>query len=371
MNVETLIYAYLAICTAMIIFNCACVFVFRSQSRGRRHLSVQLKSTILAQLLRINSGQAVEDGHLDILRRRLSRCSHLLALDEALEELIKEEAPGTDAYIRAIRPVFISLAVKNRYRGAMEMACYGYMIKKYAIIQGVPDVIVLGAMERLLTEPSLYCRESALQAIYSSGDIPAVIRALKYVDISGRFHHAKLLTDGLLEFNGDRGRLAQALWEHFDSFSVPMQVVILDFIRFGGSQLGPQLLSLLADGRRDDEVRFSCIRYFAKYPCQEAYPLLLSFVECPRERRWEYAAISATALASYPGERSAAALKRALNSPVWYIRFNAAKSLESFGLTYLDLSDVMDSRDRYAREILQFQFDMQSAAEKRKEGAAV
>ncbi|EJW93539.1 hypothetical protein EVA_18353, partial [gut metagenome] len=79
--------------------------------------------------------------------------------------------------------------------------------------------------------------------------------------------------------------------------------------------------------------------------------------------RWEYAAISATALSNYPGEQTIKALKGAMNNPSWYIRLNAAKSLESFHLTYQDLIDVMDGKDRYAREILQYQMDLEQAKE--------
>lgn len=58
------------------------------------------------------------------------------------------------------------------------------------------------------------------------------------VDESGRFHHAKLLTDELLTFGGDKQQLTQALWEGFDTFSLSMQVVILDYIRFSGGDCG-------------------------------------------------------------------------------------------------------------------------------------
>ena len=52
-----------------------------------------------------------------------------------------------------------------------------------------------------------------------------------------------------------------------------------------------------------------------------------------------------------------------MNNSNWYIRFNASKTLESFHLTYQELGDVMDGRDRYAREILQYQMEVQRAKE--------
>lgn len=245
----------------------------------------------------------------------------------------------------------------------MQLAYFAYVIAKYRILAGKATPLIVDIMMKLLEEPSLYCRENALQAIYSTGDYKYVLSAIKCVDESGRFHHEKLLTDGLLTFTGDHQQLAQVLWEHFETFSNSMQVVIIDYIRFSGTILNDEILYLLVDGKRDDELRFACIRYFWKHTDERAYPILLAFLEHPGNQRWEYASIAATALSSYPKERTILALKRAMNNSNWYIRFNASKTLESFHLTYQELGDVMDGRDRYAREILQYQMDVQRAKE--------
>lgn len=361
MHVETLIYAYLAICTSMIVFNCACVFVFRRREKELQRHSSRLEETVMEQMQRIRAGKAVEERHRKFLRKKLVSAGGLMAFDETLERLLEQAPEDVWAYIWEIRPVFTYLSVENRYHSTMKRTYFAYVLRKYRIIEGKPVPMLLDMMMKLLQEPSLYCRENALQAIYSSGDCGCVLRALHAVDESRRFHHAKLLTDGLLTFGGDRQQLTRALWSAFDTFSVSMQVVILDYIRFSGGDLREELLQLLADSRQDDELRFSCIRYFGKYPCEQAFPLLIGFVDRPRERRWEYAAIAATALAAYPGERTVEVLKRALSSSNWYVRFNAAKSLEGFHLTYLELSDVMESNDRYAREILQYRMDLKNA----------
>lgn len=361
MHVETLIYAYLAICTSMIVFNCACVFAFRRRDKALRRHSSRLEEAVMEQMRRIRAGKAVEERHRGFLRKKLARTGGLMAFDETLERLLEQAPEDAWAYIWEIRPVFTYLSVENKYHSAMRRTYFAYVLRKYRIIEGKPVPMLLDMMMKLLQEPSLYCRENALQAICSSGDCGCVLRALHAVDESRRFHHAKLLTDGLLTFGGDRRQLTQALWSAFDTFSVSMQVVILDYIRFSGGDLREELLQILADSRRDDELRFSCIRYFGKYPCEPAFPLLIGFVGRPQERRWEYAAIAAASLAAYPGERTVEVLKKALNSSNWYVRFNAAKSLEGFHLTYLELSDVMESNDRYAREILQYRMDLKNA----------
>lgn len=371
MHIETVIYAYLAVCVSMIVFNCACVFVFRRQERTLHWRSARAMIAIRRQLLRLQAGDAVEQEHLTQLQKGLRRTRGLMVFDDALDHLRQQEPVLLAPYLRALQPVIAGLAADHHYRTPMKRAYFAYVIRKYGFAADAPASPVVDLLLALLQEPSLYCRENALLALYSTGDYALVSRALHLVDTSGRFHHAKLLTDGLLTFHGDKQALGERLWAEFDTFSVGMQGVLLDFFRFGGVRLSEELLGLLADGSRDDELRFSCIRYFGKYPDPSAYPLLLAFAEQPGARRWEYAAIAVSSLAAYPDARTIEVLKSSLYSENWYIRFNAAKSLEdSFGLSWQALSDVMDSGDRYAREIVQYRLDLQRARQEQKEVAA-
>lgn len=365
MNVEKLIYAYLAICTGMIVFNCACIVVFRRRDRKRKKRSDRLTAEVLRQMQRIKEGKDVEERHKAYLQKRLTRISSLMVFDDTLSSLPEQEQESMRQYLDQIHAVFIYLTMENKYNNTVKAAYYAYFIKKYRIIEGRSVYTVMDVMLRLLQEPSLYCRENALQVIYSSGNCGYVLQALQEIERNGKFHHGKLLTDGLLTFSGDQKELTDVLWNAFDGFSVPMRVVILDYIRFGGGQMQQELLRILAEEGQDDEIRFSCIRYFGKYPYEPAFPLLIAFAENKEKRRWEYAAIAGNSLAAYPCDRSIEVLKRNLRSPVWYIRFNAAKSLESFRLSYPELSDVMEGEDRYAREILQYQIDMKHAMEER------
>ena len=218
-----------------------------------------------------------------------------------------------------------------------------------------------------LQEPSLYCRENALQAIYSTGDCSCVIKALKIIDNSGYFHHSKLLSDGLLDFTGNHSQLAAAIGRSFNDFSTQMKVTLLNYIRFDNPDCREEMMNLLIDEHQDDEIRFACIRYVGKYYYEPAHSILLDFAENTEERRWEYAAIASSALASYPSERTVAVLKQNLYSSNWYIRFNASESLEHLGLSYAELVDVFDGSDRYAREILQYRLDQRHAKEEEKQ----
>lgn len=68
--------------------------------------------------------------------------------------------------------------------------------------------------------------------------------------------------------------------------------------------------------------------------------------------------MAALSLGNYPGKETISVLKAALSSANWYIRYNAADMLAGhFRVSYLDISDVYNGRDRYAREILSYMME--------------
>ena len=90
MTVETVIYSYLAICGAVIIFNIASVFVLRGKERGLHLRTAFMKELIENCIADIDSGGEPDESHLSFLEKKLRHISYLTAFDEALKELKKE-----------------------------------------------------------------------------------------------------------------------------------------------------------------------------------------------------------------------------------------------------------------------------------------
>ena len=369
MFVQILIYAYLGICAGMILFNIATALL----SRRREHRSfcdgIRLELTVSQELDRLAETGAVSERHLRFMECRLRRVNGMAAFDAALERLRVRRPELTRSYLTALNGVMITLAEDYCRRDEIAAAYFPYIIKKYQLLGGADNAPLKEVLLKLLNEPSIYCRENAMQALYTSGDAQIIVRALRIIDASSLYYNTKLLADGLLNFNGDKTQLAEALWAAFEDFKVWMQVTILNYFRFSSGAHCERVLALLNDGARDDELRFSCLRYLGRYPYPPAYADLLRYATPSENARWEYAAIASSVLASYPGAETAAVLKRNLYHPNWYIRFNASKSLEQLGFGYRDLIDVIEGNDRYASEILRYRFDMHALEEKGKEAA--
>ena len=369
MFVQILIYVYLGICAGMILFNIATALLSRRREHRSFRDGIRLELTVSRELDHLAETGAVSERHLRFMERRLRRVNGMAAFDAALERLCVRRPELTRSYLTALNGVMIALAEDYCRRDEIEAAYFPYIIKKYQLLGGADDAPLKEVLLKLLNEPSIYCRENAMQALYTSGDAQIIVRALRIIDASSLYYNTKLLADGLLNFNGDKTQLAEALWAAFEDFKVWMQVTILNYFRFSSGAHCERVLALLNDGARDDELRFSCLRYLGRYPYPPAYADLLRYATPSENARWEYAAIASSVLASYPGAETAVVLKRNLYHPNWYIRFNASKSLEQLGFGYRDLIDVIEGNDRYASEILRYRFDMHALEEKEKEAA--
>ena len=370
MSVEILIYTYLSICAGMIVFNIVTVVLSRRKRLRSFSASIRLELRIADEIDRLPASGEVSPAHLRYIERKLRRADNMAAFDAAMERLcLRRPAAQVRAYLTALDGVFIAMAERYCRRSEIEAAYFPYIVKKYRLLGGRNDKALETMLLSLLNEPSLYCRENAMQAIYTAGDPDLVVQALRIVNAGSCYYSSKLLADGLLNFQGDKAALGEALWAAFETFHPWMQVTLLNYFRFSSGGYCPQVLSILNDSTRDDELRFSCLRYFGRYPYEPARCDLLRYATPTAGVRWEYAAIASSALAAYPGEATAALLEQNLYHPNWYIRFNASKSLEQLGFGYRDLIHVIEGHDRYAAEILRYRFDVREL-EERKEDAA-
>ena len=233
MFVQILIYAYLGICAGMILFNIATALL----SRRREHRSfcdgIRLELTVSQELDRLAETGAVSERHLRFMERRLRRVNGMAAFDAALERLRVRRPELTRSYLTALNGVMITLAEDYCRRDEIEAAYFPYIIKKYQLLGDAGRTRRSRRMLlKLLNEPSIYCRENAMQALYTSGDAQIIVRALRIIDASSLYYNPKLLADGLLNFNGDETELAETLWAAFEDFKVWMQVTILNYFRF-------------------------------------------------------------------------------------------------------------------------------------------
>ena len=236
MRIETLLYVYLFICSGMIVFNIITAIVLKRRDRRTVRASARFRQHILQQIERINTGQQVERRHKKYLSRQLTRTGNMIAFDKMLEDLYREEPRQATEYLSQLGGVIVYLTIRYGRKDRIEAAYFPYIIKKYRLIENRPFSGVVDAMYTLLRESSIYCRENAMQALYTTGDCDCIMKALKLLDGGESFFHEKLLTDGLLEFTGDHEALGRCIEKSFADFSPEMQVAMMNFLRLDSGE---------------------------------------------------------------------------------------------------------------------------------------
>ena len=360
MKIEIIVYIYHAVCLAMIGFNIVCIFLFKRNDR-----ETEQSRLYYTELIKDQFGKTVlDDKHRLMLLKKLTHVRELMAFDKSLEILYEEYPEQVQDYLRKLEYVFVALANRYSRKNEIQMTYFPYIIARYRLFYGEDLPQINRILVDLLEKPSIYCRENALGAFYSMGIVENVADALKIVDNSGYYHNRKLLTDGLMTFAGDKNELKECLWKRLSEYSLNTQLAILDYIRFSSGDFQERMLGLLHEDL-DSEIHYCAIRYLGRYPYEPAYEQLMQYAEHEDEMRWEYTSITCFALASYPGERTIAALKKNLSSHNWYVRLNASQALENLKLEYADFIDIFEGDDRYAGEMMRYRFDRKKLRERK------
>ena len=360
MKIEIIVYIYLAVCLAMIGFNIVCAVLFKRNDRETEQSSLYYTDLIKAQFGR----DTLDDRHRLMLLKKLTHVRELVAFDRSLEVLYKDYPKEIQTYLRQLESVFVALGNRYSRKNEIQMTYFPYIIARYRLFYGENLSQINRLLVDLLQKPSIYCRENALNAVYSMGISENVTDALTIIDNGGFYHNNKLLADGLMTFTGDKNELNERLWNHLPEYSLNIQLAILDYLRFSSDAFQERMYRLLLEDH-DSEIHFRAIRYLGRYPYQPAYEQLLKYAEHEDEARWEYTSITCFSLASYPGERTVKALKKNLSSHNWYIRLNASQALEKLSLEYADFVDIFEGDDRYAGEMMRYRFDRQKLMERK------
>lgn len=352
---EVLLYIYLAGCGSVLLFNI--VYIFLDRYRGKREdkRSLRIEKQITEQVERLKGGQEVEAAHYRSVLKDFRNLNRLETFERSVTQVIQyEPLEYVQAYLQSLRGIFIqSIPVFSRKDGIAK-GYFAYLVEQFRIDSGQKEMD--GLME-FLTEIAIeegeIVRENALRALYTMGNADAILNVWQKMNENRIFHSSKLLADGLAMFTGDKKKLARLLWSHRTEFSEELVLPVMQFIRFFVGGFEEEYCQILKSQDEGKELLLEIIRYFKKYRYEPVKEILIRYLEYMEFVDWEYAAIAAMSLASYPGEDTVRWLKKGLTSHNWYVRLNSAEALVlGLKLSDMELADVYNGPDRYAREIL-------------------
>ena len=108
----------------------------------------------------------------------------------------------------------------------------------------------------------------------------------------------------------------------------------------------------------DIDMRIACIKSLGKISSPKAYQDLLMASD---DKSWEIRSSVMHALGSYKMDQSIPALKHGLTDAVWWVRYNAAKSLQETGEAGINvLNNFKNSSDYFAAEMSLMVLEMET-----------
>lgn len=354
---ELILYFYMASCIAVLIFNLLYIAMDKMQKVQRKKRHLNLVTVISRQMELCREQGAVEESHLRIMKRQLIRRRRLKVFEESLEK-VRETVPEElfQRYMEQLHSVFLFLTEIYGKRDVIDKAYFCSIIGKFfshAADKGRDRMTEF--LLYMVVQKDVYVRENALKALYGMGSKEAILSAWIKMSDNEINHNIKLLSDGLLGFSGDREELAWLLWENRKNTNPHLELAVMQFIRFSTGSFQQEFLELLGDDTGEKELRLEAIRYLRRFPYEPVRETLQNFIRYQEFIDWEYAAMAAAALSCYPGEDTENCLKEGLSAVNWYVRLNCAESLiNGLQLAQLQLFDIYNGKDRYAREILDY-----------------
>lgn len=199
-----------------------------------------------------------------------------------------------------------------------------------------------------LRDESLHIRYNALNSIANIGKRENFIEALMYMSKNKLYLNNKVLFEILNKFK-DNNEVNEEILKNIELLNYELQCVIINsFSKNKFSFCSENFLRMLRN-ESNKEVRISIIKYFENNYYHEAKSDLLNLLN---SKWWEERAMAAKSLSNYYSIDVENSLKKSLKDENWYVRLNSASSILENNCTRAIIKDILDSEDKYAKEIL-------------------
>ena len=198
--------------------------------------------------------------------------------------------------------------------------------------------------------------KSVNQKIYNNKlDNPKyIVKTFLKMNYENCNHHYKLLSDGLLNFKGDKKELSYMFLDNYNKFNNNFRLAIINYFIRIDIDLSKEMYKILLE-ETNKEVKISLLRYFGKHKYDKVKDKLIEFLNDD----YEYAIVSIQSLQNYDGLDVVESLKKSLTSSNWYVRNRAAQGLIN-RLSKDEINKLLKIDDKYAIDALNYQIEMRN-----------
>ena len=245
--------------------------------------------------------------------------------------------------------------VARRFKSNTMKAYFAYILHTLQLHSNDVSNDFNELMMEFVLEKSVYVRENSLKVLYSFGNAYSIAKSFRTLSKKNIFHSEKLLTDGLMSFQGDFDHLTTLLMAYFEDFIECYQIAIINALAYKNEhKFDNELLKYI--GREDISIDIKCsiLRIIGKAPSEKHKQILiLCLKQHESEYGWEQAVVAASMLGNFMNDvQVEKALCETITSRNWYVRMKSAKSLIRIGLSDEHIQEIINGDDAYAKNAL-------------------
>lgn len=347
-----IIEVYIIVCIMLLLFNL--FFILTKNSRLRRlHPQKDKLRNMLAIEFELYTPQAgLGENVIDFLTNRLHTTQSLMVLEKEMQK----RRPYKEEIKAEIKPYVFNNIHKFSSKPKNEKAYYAYVLSYFDYQKDSGSEIDYTAVLPFLDSKHLYVFTNTMDVIYKFADPYILVAAIQKVDERSGFYHSKLLTDGLLTFEGDLEVLQAMLIEKFHGYTPLTQVSLVNYFRLKDLAVDDFCLSLIKERTVDDEVLYAAMRYFGRNPNEEAKTLFINLLQ-KGDSFWIEELLAIQALKHYSDPVTRSTIKEKVTSENWEVRSNAISYLHKHELDLNGVREILALEDQYASEKLFYYYE--------------
>lgn len=338
---------YIIVCVALLLFDIGFLMIKNSKNQQLNAKDDRFKEMLREEMQGYRRTGGFSDDFLQTIGKELEKTVHLVSMQNILEEQPEAREWG--------RPILFDLIDSYQKKTEYEQAFYTYVISMLDYSREKPSTEFSSKFMRFLDSKSLYTFTNAMEAIYAFGEVHLMLQALDVVDRRSGFYHQKLLMDGMIGFKGDFDDLNRELLQNFDDYGEQVRECLLDYFRVQGCKAKDLCLRLMEKEQTDGEAKYRAMRYFQKFPCEEAKNRFLQILQDDSEI-WICQMLAVQGLQRYDDRAVREAVKKKVTSRDWHVRNNAVAFLYKKGMDREELGELLRLNDKYANESLLYQY---------------
>lgn len=342
---------YIIICIMLLLFNLFFILIKNTVIQRLNPLKNNSKEKLALEFEHYTPQKGLSPRAVSFLKNKLDTTNNLLILEAEMEK----QRTYREQLKTEIKPYVFKQMDHYQNKRNNEQAYYAYILSQF---NHNPDDFkeYYTKLLSFLNSSSFYVFSNTMKAIYTLKDSYLLAAAVKKVDERPDLYHSKLLTDGLLTFNGDLALFKKLIVKKIYRYQPSTQVSLLNYFRLQKLDVDEFCLDILIERKVDTEVLYATMRYFAGNSNLEAKKIFIDVLKNEKSS-WIEQLLAIQGLKNHNSKEVRDTIKMKVTSANWEVRTNAIDYLYQNTMELEEIREILSDDDKFTIETLYYYYE--------------